>query len=135
VVEAALKQAPGENRGTRGARIIVSWRERPSQHWTDSKRGEQIPRTGARVEEFGKLSVAGRHVESCPAPDSHLLITVRGFLPIVEIARSHRIVGRDSVLTIDCHKAIRLQKWQWTQQNGVYDGEQRNARANADRHH
>ena len=110
VVEPALKQAPRENRGTCGARIVISWREGTSQHWTDSKSGEQIPRTGASVEEFGKLFVAGRHVESCPAPDSHLLITVRGVLPIVEIARSHRIMGPDSVLTIDCHEAIRVRK-------------------------
>jgi len=59
VVEAALKQSPGENRAARCARIVISWLEGTSQHWTDSKMENKFTNRWPAFEEFGKLFVAG----------------------------------------------------------------------------
>src|SRR6185312_15950232 len=67
-----------------------------------------------------------------------LLIAVRGFLPVVKIARRYIVVQiwlRTIVLAVECDEAIRAGKRQRAKHNRAHHCEQSQARSNADRHY
>ncbi len=113
--------------------MVVGRRESPSQRRLDAERREEIPRAGAGIQKFRKLSAIARHVEAGPAPNGDLLESVGGLLPVVEVARRYDIALLP-VLSINRHEAIGLGKRQRPQHHRANDRKQGHAGADAETH-